>query len=1054
MNSNRFIRIKELAAAAAEMSAVECKTYLDRQCAGDEDMRKEVESLLTYDHETISDKPDPEYEDTVQLSPSDNTSPISQDPREQLVSHYRLIRPIGKGGVGEVFAAEDLKLGRTVAIKFLPAGGGTDTQAEKRFINEAQTASALDHPNIGTIHEIDRHHDGRMFIVMGYYEGGSLHDLSQEGPLELDRALDLTCQIARGLEAAHANGIVHRDLKPANVVLSTEGLAKIIDFGLAKLTEQQGMTMTGTLLGTLGYMAPEQIHGKDVDGRTDLFALGVLLFRLVTGAQPFNTDNQASTIYSILNEEPKQLVDLSMEHPPVLQAILDKALTKDPNQRFQSASEMLAALESLRGPDSVDTAATFTAPVPSREKSAPPHRKQILLAAVAFLTIAAAVLGLKLFGQRSSSDIPTEPALAIFDIRDLSGEDDPARSAGITSLISIGMVENCPLHVISPEYLYDLRRREFGKTTGPVADDKALDLARRSGSTLFLSGMIGSLDGETFLTLRLVETSSGETLNAKRFTGGQLTEMADQALEAMLPIVAAHSRQKVPETTTSTSILTTSSDQAYRYFVAGVLAKDANKPNDAVDNLLKAVQLDSTFALAQFELSRIFYSGVSLLVEHGDAMYWADKAWSLKDRLGTKDKLLLEAWRKRLDYRLLETIAIEKRLLEHSPDDRDVLHALLNDYFYFYYFQEALDVAHLGLEHYPDDLDFGIRQTHCLAHLGHAQEALQSAQRYVVDHPREPNAWDELGLRFLALAMPDSGADAFGRALVLDPNFMSSKLGLTYSAYTQGNVDTAIALNEKLLADGELKPGQKVYILTSNAFWPGQAMLNAEAGRFQKSEELFEEAGKYVADPTSILRLETGRSRLWMRQGKAADVLQWARRLTTGPDHRLATAVQIQYTAKALAALDSLDAARTWANRLLVTEESWGGVARYEATKTSAAIHLQAGQAHEALLELKKLADFGIAEGGYFDLEWREMTFEALFLAKRFTEAEQIMLELLKRYGGHAESHFHLGRLYEATGYPGKARAHYEAFLAAWSDADPGHPFIIQAHNSLSVGKS
>ena len=264
------------------------------------------------------------------------------------VSHYRVLEKLGSGGMGVVYKAEDTKLGRTVALKFLPPELTRDEKAKQRFIHEAQAASAMEHSNICTIYEVDETEDGRMFICMAYYEGKTLKDEIEEGELDIERAVDITIQIAHGLVKAHAQGIIHRDIKPANVFITNDDQVKILDFGLAKLAGQLKLTTTGKAMGTAAYMSPEQVSGEDVGPRTDIWALGVILHEMATGRLPFLEEYEMAVMYSIVHEEPETISSLRPGVPAELEKIVNKAMAKKQAERYQNAGELLTDLGMLK----------------------------------------------------------------------------------------------------------------------------------------------------------------------------------------------------------------------------------------------------------------------------------------------------------------------------------------------------------------------------------------------------------------------------------------------------------------------------------------------------------------------------------------------------------------------------------------------------------------------------------------------------------------------------------------------------------------------------------
>ena len=319
----------------------------------------------------------------------------------QTISHYKIIEKLGQGGMGVVYKAQDTTLNRFVALKFLPPDLTRDPEAMERFVNEAQAASALDHPNICTIHEIGETAEGRRFICMAYYEGETVEKKVVSHQLSVDSAIDIAMQVARGLERAHEAGVIHRDIKPSNLIITKRGEVKIIDFGLAKLMSRTRLTKTGTTLGTVAYMSPEQLQAEAIDHRADIWSLGVVLFEMLSGHLPFRGDYEAAMIYSIVNEKPVPLIQHNAEASEGWQRIIDKALAKHPETRYQQVGELLADLAAeKRG------ASELIKPIRQVKRSS--KVKPAKIAFVATTILAALIVSLSLFNrQPAKKALPT-----------------------------------------------------------------------------------------------------------------------------------------------------------------------------------------------------------------------------------------------------------------------------------------------------------------------------------------------------------------------------------------------------------------------------------------------------------------------------------------------------------------------------------------------------------------------------------------------------------------------------------------------------------------------
>jgi serine/threonine protein kinase/Tfp pilus assembly protein PilF len=390
----------------------------------------------------------------------------------KVISHYRILEKLGEGGMGVVYKAEDTRLRRIIALKFLPPELTRDPEAKERFVHEAQAASALHNNNICVVYDIDESDDGQMFISMEYLEGETLKAKLERGPLAVGEALDITLQIGKALARAHEQGIVHRDIKPANVMLTTDGVAKIVDFGTAKFAGRTMLTKAGNTPGTLAYMSPEQVRGLPVDQRTDIWALGTVLYEMLTGQQPFRGEYDPAVLYAILEVEPEPIGNLRSDVPGTLDGVLALALNKDPTQRYQRVEELVADVQPLAGGSST--------PIPTRRRAPARRRSRWPMyagGAAALCIVAITVLVVTSRSHRGTS----VRSLAVLPFRNTSASlDDTVFAEGMTEALSTELSKIRALVVRSSRSA--MRFKNSDKLLPEIARDLNVD-ALIDGST-------------------------------------------------------------------------------------------------------------------------------------------------------------------------------------------------------------------------------------------------------------------------------------------------------------------------------------------------------------------------------------------------------------------------------------------------------------------------------------------------------------------------------------------------------------------------------------------
>jgi serine/threonine-protein kinase len=420
----------------------------------------------------------------------------------QTLLHYQIVEELGSGGMGVVYKARDLKLERFVALKFLPAHLGADPHARQRFIQEAKAASALDHPNICTIHEIEESSEGQTFIVMAYCEGETLSDKIERGLLEIATAVDIAIQIAQGLAKAHASGIIHRDIKPANIIISPEGIVKIVDFGLAKLAGNVRLTSTGTTLGTAAYVSPEQLRGEKVDQRADIWSLGVVSYEMLTGRLPFLGEYPEAMFYTILNENPPPVVSLRPKIPMRLVECVEKTLRKKQAERYQRMDELvhdLLFIQSSLPPASREKLSPLN--IPAREKAI--SRKSLSIIAVILLILAIFWGYFKLGDRQVAPSRTTANRIAVLPFKNISpNEQDAYFADGMTEELISNISNIWDLKVIALTSV--MQYKKFNRSISQIGAELNVGTVVR--------GSVRKAGNQLRITVHLIDVANEENL--------------------------------------------------------------------------------------------------------------------------------------------------------------------------------------------------------------------------------------------------------------------------------------------------------------------------------------------------------------------------------------------------------------------------------------------------------------------------------------------------------------------------------------------------------------